>query len=320
MPKIAKILCVIDPTASTQPALQRAAWLAKHTGAELELLICHYNQFLSGDRFFDSRSLKTARTGSIERHRERLEQMASEHRVQGLEISTAVVWDRPLHEGIVRYAFSSGADIVFKDTHRHPGLGLTALSNTDWSLIRTCPTPLWLVKPREIAEQPRLIAAIDPMNEHDKPAELDEEILLMSKSIADAVGGDVDAFHAFNAATATAPKAAGLDIPVYWLPDDLEERMREQHRRRFQELLDHHDIAGDRAHLVTGNTHETLPVLASEIDAALVVMGAVARNRLKRIFIGATAERTLDRLPCDLLVVKSDWFETPVRLDVNSEA
>ena len=41
-------------------------------------------------------------------------------------------------------------------------------------------------------------------------------------------------------------------------------------------------------------------------------MGAVARNRWKRLFIGATAERTLEHLPCDLLIVKPDWFQTPV--------
>jgi hypothetical protein len=38
----------------------------------------------------------------------------------------------------------------------------------------------------------------------------------------------------------------------------------------------------------------------------------VARNRWKRLFIGATAERTLEHLPCDLLIIKPDWFRTPV--------
>jgi universal stress protein E len=42
-------------------------------------------------------------------------------------------------------------------------------------------------------------------------------------------------------------------------------------------------------------------------------MGAVARNRLKRLFIGATAERTLEHLPCDLLIIKPDWFSQPIQ-------
>ena len=49
-------------------------------------------------------------------------------------------------------------------------------------------------------------------------------------------------------------------------------------------------------------------------------MGAVARNRWKRIFIGATAERTLEHLPCDLLIIKPDWFHTPVEMSSEEAA
>jgi universal stress protein E len=43
---------------------------------------------------------------------------------------------------------------------------------------------------------------------------------------------------------------------------------------------------------------------AKEHSADFVVMGAVARSGLKRLFIGSTAERVLDRLPCDLVIIK----------------
>lgn len=43
MHDITKILAVIDPTTDEQPAMDRAAWLARRTGATLELLVCEYN-------------------------------------------------------------------------------------------------------------------------------------------------------------------------------------------------------------------------------------------------------------------------------------
>jgi len=52
MKELKKILAVVDPTASDQPAVRRAAWLANKSGAELELLVCYYNEYLSGDRLF----------------------------------------------------------------------------------------------------------------------------------------------------------------------------------------------------------------------------------------------------------------------------
>ena len=46
--------------------------------------------------------------------------------------------------------------------------------------------------------------------------------------------------------------------------------------------------------------------------AQLVVMGAVSRSGLKRVFIGNTAERVLHDLPCDVLVVKPPRFKARV--------
>ncbi|MGH8313881.1 MAG: universal stress protein, partial [Steroidobacterales bacterium] len=43
-------------------------------------------------------------------------------------------------------------------------------------------------------------------------------------------------------------------------------------------------------------------VAENEID--IMVLGAVARSSLQRVLIGSTAERLLDRLPCDILVIK----------------
>jgi universal stress protein E len=41
-----------------------------------------------------------------------------------------------------------------------------------------------------------------------------------------------------------------------------------------------------------------------ETGADVVVIGAVSRSGLKRIALGSTAERVLDFVPSDLLIVK----------------
>ncbi len=259
MHEISNILAVVDPTAETQPAMHRAAWLAQHTGAELELLICYYSAYLSGDPFFESPSLDRARGKLISEEERQLEDLAEPFRQQGIVVKTTALWDHPLYKGVVREIIKSGADIVFKDTHHHSAVSRALLSNTDWSLIRTCPVPLWLVKPRDIGTEPAFVAAIDPIHDHDNPAELDEEVLQTSQMLGRKVGGVVHAFHS-----------------------------------------------------VSELTYEELAAFANRVDAAVVVMGTVGRNRWKRFFTGSTAERTLEYLPCDLLIVKPDWFQTPV--------
>ncbi len=313
-------MCVIDPTINEQRAMQRAAWLAKNVGAELELFICYYNEYLSGDRLFDSPSLEKARREVIGGYEKHLEKLAEPLRGSDLIVRTAAIWDHPLYEGIVRQANAIGADIVFKDTHHHSALSRALLTNTDWNLIRTCPAPLWLVKPHEIGDEPVFIAAIDPLNEHDKPAALDDEILVLSKMLAEKSGGEVHAFHSYDPRIAIATATANAYIPISLPFDEIEKQMHKQHRKRFNEITEFHGLDDKHSHLVDGLTHEELPDIANNMNADVIVMGAVARNRLKRLFIGATAERTLEHLPCDLLIVKPDWFQTPVDLSTDQAA
>ena len=174
--------------------------------------------------------------------------------------------------------------------------------------------PLWLVKPHEIAANPIFVAAIDPLNQHDKPAALDDEILVLSKALAEQSSGDVHAFHSYDPRIAVATATANAYIPVSLPFDEIEKQMHEQHESRFNEVTEFHGLDDTHAHLIAGLTHEELPIMAKEMNADVVVMGAVARNRWKRLFIGATAERTLEHIPCDLLIVKPDWFRTPVEV------
>jgi universal stress protein E len=121
-------------------------------------------------------------------------------------------------------------------------------------------------------------------------------------------------FHAYDPRIAIASATANAYIPVSLPFDEIEKEVRAQHEERFNEVTEYHEIPPDRLHLVSGITHEELPELARKLAASVVVMGAVSRTRLKHLFIGATAERTLEHLPCDLLIIKPDWFHTPVDL------
>ena len=71
-PAIERILCVVDPTAEEQPALARAAWIARSEGATVELLVCFYDEYLAGTRFYDAESLRQMRESAMAGLRERL--------------------------------------------------------------------------------------------------------------------------------------------------------------------------------------------------------------------------------------------------------
>ena len=309
-----QILVVIDPTAKSQPALERAAWLAKKTGAGLELFICDYDQYLAGERFFDSESLEKARDSLVSAHEKRLGKLAEPLRAQGLTVAVDVEWDHPLHEGIVRKTLRSKPDLVFKDTHYHAAIRRSLFSNTDWNLIRDCPAPLWLVKPTPNAAELSVIAAIDPVHERDKPAELDSEILAVARGLVDQVGGRISVLHAFDPSPAYAVSADSMAFPISAPMNEMMEALKNRHKQAVDELMEGQGIPARDTHVLEGDTRELLIDLAEQVDAGVVVMGAVSRGAVQRLVLGSTAERVLDHVPCDLLIVKPSGFTSDISL------
>lgn len=304
------ILSVVDPTAEEQPAAERAAWLAKQVGARLELFICDDNPHSAG-RPIETAMLDHVREAALEQHRERLAELAQRLSAGGLEVTIDARWGRPLDRGVVAKVVDTSPLLVVKDTHYHTGLRRTLFTNTDWSLIRSCPAPLLLVKPRPIPAEPVVLAAIDPFHEHDKPAELDRAILAFAKELTGALHGQLHVHHSFDigpvlAAIAGTP-ASTMAVPV----EDIAQAAEAEHRKALETLVAGFDIEPSRLHLVQGVPHEALVQQAEALGADIVVMGAVSRSGLKRIFVGSTAERALDRLPCDLLVIKPPAFTLP---------
>jgi universal stress protein E len=293
-----KILVVVDPTTDEkQPVIERAAWLAERASATLELFVCDYDPEIDAGQVSTIWIPQPARDNLIEIHRKSLETLAEHLRKRGLEVTVDVAWDHPLGEGIVRKVAESKPWLVAKDTHHHNVLKRTVLSNTDWHLIRGCPAPLLLVKPRALAKKPKVFAAVDPVHEHDKPAQLDDKIFELANSLSKLAGGEVHVVHTY-----AAPMALEF-------PDDIVSAIEQQHHQAMNAFLSKHKVPEANVHLVEGRPEQWLPRITESDSADFVVMGAVSRRGLDRLFLGNTAERVLDRLPCDVVVVKPEGFK-----------
>lgn len=104
-----------------------------------------------------------------------------------------------------------------------------------------------------------------------------------------------------------------LDIPASELLTDaqterLYTRVEARARERFARAVKASRVPRALQHLVSENPVVAIPRLASAIGADIVVMGAISRSGLQRVFIGNTAERVLGALRCDVLVVKPKGF------------
>jgi universal stress protein E len=306
MQRLDRILAVIDPTADAQPAAAKAARLARRSGASLELFTCDADPALTGDFFFDAAALHRLRAEFLAERTAQVEEIAEQLRQTGLDVSTHVHWDNPLHEGILRRIAECQPDLVCKDTHYHSILRRALFTNTDWHLVRSCPVPLLLCRTADWAPRPRLLAALDPGHHGDKPAALDHDIVAAAQLMARHLDGEVEAVHVFfPAALLAATSIDGMPLAVDPGGVSLIEAERERLSGSMHEIARAHGLDARAVQVVQGAAAERLPLLAAERHVDLLVMGAVSRSRLREFFVGSTAERILDHLPCDVLVIRS---------------
>jgi universal stress protein E len=308
------IVAIRDERHTPKGALRKAAAIARANGASIELFhAINEPEALDALRHGYIAGRQTEQiTGAIQkRSAARLAKLAAHSELKGLKVTCAATWDFPPHEAIIRRVLQTEADLVIASVQPKGTGNRLLLANTDWELIRHCPCPVLIEKSTGSWTRPAIVAAIDPFHSHDKPAALDRRILEAGKYLARELRGALHTFHAYMPLTIIAPAPAGQALAVA-LPPEMEEVHSAQVSRVFNRVSAAAGVPPRRRHVEMGMAQDEMARIVKETGAQVVVMGAVSRSALKRLFIGSTAEHAIDRLDCDVLIVKPRGFRTRV--------
>lgn len=295
------ILVVIDPTVERDYTINRASTLALATGARVTLFVNNSNALSEHSYLYegiDPEFFVTQQKLFNETHRKLLESIKKEFETQGIQSQTVFTEHHNLSEGIVNAAKREKADLVIKSTHHHSILQRALITNTDWQLIRKCPVPLLLVKPRIWDEDGSIVTAVDPLHAKAEQSTLDHELLETMQFLTKTLTLEPSVFHSYFPFVNTL-FASGSEITASL------ERIREQHESKMREVLAAHAIDEDKMRLSKGELVPKLIDHIKAVNANLLVIGVLSRNILERAIVGNTAERILEDCPCDVLVIKS---------------
>ena len=226
------------------------------------------------------------------RHRHRLEELAAPLRERGLSVTVDVAWDYPLAEVLVKRAAAERPWLVAKDAHHHSLLQRTLLTDTDWHLVRECPVPVLLVKRPAVPSNPVVLAAVDPFARARQARGARRRDLQVCRGAARSTGGTLHLVHA-------AAPPMGIE-----LAPQLQALIASESRRAIEKFVETHPVARANVHVMDGLPEVCLESAVKQHNADFVVMGAVARRGVKKLLLGSTAARVLDRLPCDLVIIK----------------
>ena len=168
---------------------------------------------------------------------------------------------------------------------------------------------LLLVKPRPLGPVPCVVAAVDPLHPRDKKATLDNRIVTCANDFAQLMGGQTHLLHVCETAPFILATPEAMMTPIAVSLPDLAAEIEKTHADAVRALAETHGIPRNRVHMRTGGTRQMLVESADELRADVLAMGAVSRGAIERFFVGSTAEAVLDKLSCDVLVVKAADFK-----------
>jgi universal stress protein E len=311
MPNVKRVLVAIrDLQARTHPQVLKAAQLARACGAEVELF-----HSLTAPVYADlfaatGRSMAGVEAEMRQQAIRKLETIADRLRLHSLKVSVAAEWDFPGFEAIIRRAQRIRADLIVVTRHagRHTAPWLLRL--TDWELVRLSPIPVLLVKNPRPYRHPAVLVAVDPTHAFAKPLRLDRELLGYGQLLSERMHGTLHAVHAYARMPFASLQQEGLTPRIV---EEIERRAERTAQADFKQALSTVSIPASRRYLIGQHPIDAIGVAARRSRSAIVVMGAISRSGFRNLLIGNTAERILDELSCDILVVKPGAFRCPVR-------
>lgn len=268
MTQFNKLFVIYDPTREEQPALLRAADIARTNSASIHVFTCIFsNTAKSADPAAEAACL-------IEDQRVILTQTVASLSAEGLDVAVEVEWDKDWYHAAVRASIKSGADMVLKSSFKHSA-GKRLLNRTsDWVIMRKCLCPVLLVKDRAPRDVPRVLAAVDINAKMESYERLNEKVIDVAKQILDRHQAEVHVVNAFS--------------DFKGIPER-------------SELIRSSGIESSRIHIKLGDPEKVIVTQAKAIDASLVVVGNSARSGMSAVLHGNTAEKMLDKLECDVL-------------------
>jgi universal stress protein E len=311
MQAIRRILVAIkNPEARSQPGADKALSIAKKLGASLEFFHAISSPVLLEVAPLKGNSLAQIKTEALTPRRKRVDKLVARARRHGIEAKATVTWDYPPHEAIVRQARAGAADLIVAECHEGRRLKPWIMHVTDWELLRTSPVPVLLIRDARPWRKPVILAAVDPLHAHAKPAAIDTDIVSSARQIARAFGGKATVMHAacppWQAFALADPALGPVTVAAAY------DAQKEAATRAFGKFAAAQRVPTAQRCVVDEDPVLGIPRLAREKHASVVVMGAVSRSGLQRVFIGNTAELVLPALPCDVLVLKPKHFRSRV--------
>ncbi len=291
--KIKSAMVVMSKPKHKQFALARAKQLQKSSGARLRLVAFCWNPMCEQSDVFD---VHQRRAIKAEIMRERESWLIDQVRDAGLaaaDVSIEVQWTDNIAGWVSEKGAANEFDLVLKSVHRSRTLVHTPL---DWQLLEQCPKPVYISAAARRSKSGNVLAALDFRHRDRKHQALNMRVLEAAQEFADMSGGKL---HCVNVVEFS-QVLSDLDLID---PRRIKKKALANNQELMNALLEPFGVPKSRMHTPLGKIGQMVATTARKIDADLLVIGTSARRKGGAVLLGNSAQRTLEKSPCDVLAV-----------------
>lgn len=211
-------------------------------------------------------------------------------------VESATLWHPRAWQGMLDAAAEIGADLIVKGASRQPGFPDLVRTPDDWNLLRGATVPVMLVKPDAWAREPAVVCALDVLD--DAHVDLNIALLREAASLRRVLSGSLHVVVAYPLFERWVGQLGGLRDY-----DGLKREIEEEIRERAVALAARADVEYTHLYADEGRPDTVIGALVRDLEAALVVVGTHARQGLKGLVIGNTAERLVHELNVDMVTL-----------------
>lgn len=203
-------------------------------------------------------------------------------------------WCERVHVAVAKEAEQRGTGLVVIAASHHGVLSNLIHRADDWHLLREVPCPV-LILPETLFAPDKIVVALDSLDEDSKHQQLAERVL-------DSASAFAKAFAVPLTALTVMPDPALIYANLVSVPfdTDFQERAKKSAQENLHELIARTGVSVDHLKVEAGRVED---VVSKAAEGGILVIGSAANKGIKGLLLGNTAERVLQHMQTEMLVV-----------------
>ncbi|MCE9678588.1 hypothetical protein LZP69_05200 [Shewanella sp. AS1] len=305
-----RLLVVVDEHDFSLKGIARALYMASRTtNASIIVMLLEHGSFVSRlvDTFEHGNEADTGEglnghstQMSLDKKRHCITQFIQTNRQNGLSISQASISCHSCDD-VLSFCEDFKVDTIFIAASRHKLWNWLTIKALDTRLVRESPRPVVVVKDHLWEPGGRILSLVDPCNNGEDEQALNKKVLQTAEHFTRLLKGYCHLLDCYYGETPS------ISFHQSVSPEGDEQYHFERLSRYSSEyhlLPDRSLKAREYCHLVKELPEDAIESLSKKVDSELVIIGDKGTSSFFSNLCGHAADQVIDRINCDLLVVK----------------